>query len=324
MHLTDNDLRLIERWQRGFPLLPRPYAAIGAELGLGEADVVESLRKLKTAGVLARVGATVRPNTAGASTLAAVNVPPERVDDVAATITAEPCVTHNYEREYALNLWFVVTAADRSSVARVLDRIRARTRLDIIDLPLQRSYFVDLGFAVNRLPLRQEVTNAGADQVHVSELDRKLLRAIEDGLPLTPTPYRHVGSEIGLGQRAVIARLARLIEAGVINRFGLIVRHHELGFTANAMAAWDIADGEVDDVGKRVAAFPFVTLCYRRRRHLPQWRYNLFCMVHGRERAATLRQIDKIAREAGIAARPRAVLFSARRFKQRGATFAHA
>lgn len=328
MQLTDCDMRLIEGWQRGFPLVPRPYAAIGCEVGMSEADVIESLRKLKVAGVLARVGATVRPNAAGASTLAALRVPPERLDDVAAIVNAEASVTHNYEREHAFNLWFVVTAADRSSVDRVLSRIHTQTRLDVLDLPLQHSYFIDLGFAVNRRASqsarRHEMAGAKPALLAPSAADRRLLRAIEGGLPLAPMPYRRIAADLGIGQKAVMGRLASLIEAGVISRFGLIVRHHELGFTANAMAVWDIADTEVDAVGERIAAFPSVTLCYRRQRRPPQWPYNLFCMIHGRERAATLRHVGEIAQGVGVAARPHAVLFSCRRFKQRGATFAHA
>jgi DNA-binding Lrp family transcriptional regulator len=125
-------------------------------------------------------------------------------------------------------------------------------------------------------------------------------------------------------QNGVLRRLARMLDAGVINRLGLIVRHHELGIAANAMAVWDVSDDAIDVAGESVAAFPFVTLCYRRQRHPPEWPYNLFCMVHGRDRATTLRQVSEIGAGAGLADRPHAVLFSTRRFKQRGATLARA
>jgi DNA-binding Lrp family transcriptional regulator len=323
--LADSDMRLIEGWQRGFPLLPRPYAAIGRDLGMTEGEVIDRLHRLRTAGILARVGATVRPNAAGASTLAAISAAPERVEEIAAIVNAEPAVTHNYEREHAFNLWFVVTSADRAGVAATLDRIRGKTRLDVLDLPLLRSYFIDLGF-----PLRPDdaaprrIASGAPASAGVSGEDRRLLRAIEDGLPLTSLPYRRVATVLRVGQIAVIRRLARMLESGAINRLGLIVRHRELGFIANAMAVWDIADSEIDAVGERVAAFPSVTLCYRRQRRPPKWPYNLFWMVHGRDRAGTLRRVTEIADGAGIAARPHAILFSTRRFKQRGATLARA
>jgi DNA-binding Lrp family transcriptional regulator len=293
-----------------------------------ESDVIERLRKLRMAGILSRVGATVRPHAAGASTLAAMAVPPERLADVAATVNAEPSVTHNYAREHALNLWFVVTAADRDSVERVLARIRRQTELSLVDLPLLRAYFVDLGFPVNgqasrERPPRRPAAAAPAG-ARASDAERRLLRAIEDGLPLTPFPYRRIGAGLGIGQKAVMRQLGDLLEARIINRLGLIVRHRELGYTANAMAVWDIADAEVDAVGERIATLPSVTLCYRRQRRPPQWPYNLFCMVHGRDRGTTLARVAEIAGCAGIAGKPHAALFSTQRFKQRGATLARA
>ena len=182
MRLTANEARLIDRWQRGFPLVRRPYAEIGRDAGLSERDVIEMLRRLKAAGVLSRIGATVRPNTVGASTLAAIEVPPERLQDVAALVSSEPSVTHNYEREHAVNLWFVVTAANRGTVDLVLDRIRDVTGLLVHDLPLLRSYFVDLGFALcgpgAERVVRQRRTAATA---RICDADRMLVRAIEDG-----------------------------------------------------------------------------------------------------------------------------------------------
>lgn len=155
----------------------------------------------------------------------------------------------------------------------------------------------------------------------IDDMDRRLLAAIEDGLPLTPQPYAAVARRLGWGEADVLARLCRLRAEGVISRFGLVVRHHELGYRANAMAVWDVPDAQVDDVGRRLAAYDFVTLCYRRPRRLPQWPYNLFCMVHGRDRATVREQIARLNAEQRLAAHPHDVLFSRRRFKQRGARY---
>ena len=154
--------------------------------------------------------------------------------------------------------------------------------------------------------------------------DRRLLAAIADGFPLVAEPYAAVGADVGLTEDEVIARLRRLCEAGVIRRLGVIVRHHELGFRANAMVAWDVPDAEADELGRRLAACDCVTLCYRRRRAPPGWPYNLFCMIHGRDRSVVERQIEQVAAAAALDRYPRAVLFSRRRFKQRGARYAEA
>jgi DNA-binding Lrp family transcriptional regulator len=119
----------------------------------------------------------------------------------------------------------------------------------------------------------------------------------------------------------VLAQLRDWLAAGLLKRFGVVVRHHELGFTANAMAVWDVPDGDVTAVGRRLAAEPGVTLCYRRSRSLPDWPYNLFCMVHGQAREAVEERVAEIAATQGLAGVPHALLFSRRRFKQTGARY---
>jgi DNA-binding Lrp family transcriptional regulator len=155
----------------------------------------------------------------------------------------------------------------------------------------------------------------------LSAIDRRLIAAIQDGLPLVERPFQTVGEAIGLSEDEVIAGLQRLIGDGTIKRFGIVVRHRELGYRANAMVVWDVPDEQVKGAGQRLAELPFITLCYRRPRRPPAWPYNLFCMIHGRERAPVLAQIEAAARAAGLDGRPRAVLFSRRCFKQRGARY---
>jgi DNA-binding Lrp family transcriptional regulator len=156
----------------------------------------------------------------------------------------------------------------------------------------------------------------------LSAIDRRLLAAIQNGLPIVERPFEAVGEAIGLSGDEVIAALQRLIADGTIKRFGIVVRHRELGYRANAMVVWDVPDEQVVEAGRRLAELPFITLCYRRPRRPPAWPYNLFCMIHGRERATVLDQIEAATRAAGLDGEPRAILFSRRCFKQRGARYA--
>lgn len=157
--------------------------------------------------------------------------------------------------------------------------------------------------------------------MELTDLDRRLIAAVQDGLPLVPRPYAAVAAAAGCGEDEALARLGAMVEAGIIKRLGLVVRHHELGYCANAMTVWDIPDAEVDAVAARIAAHDCVTLCYRRPRRPPDWPYNLFAMVHGRDRVRVEAQVAGIAAELGIPDERRAVLFSTRRFKQRGARY---
>ncbi|MCM8596189.1 AsnC family transcriptional regulator [Accumulibacter sp.] len=131
----------------------------------------------------------------------------------------------------------------------------------------------------------------------IDETDRRLVRATQAGLPLVERPYHQVADELGIAPEEVMRRLARLLEEGVIRRIGVVPNHYAIGYTANGMSVWDVADERVDRLGERVGALDFVTHCYHRPRRLPEWRYNLFAMVHGASRAEVL---DKVARIAGL------------------------
>ncbi len=157
----------------------------------------------------------------------------------------------------------------------------------------------------------------------IDPIDRRLLSAIENGLPLVSEPYRQIAEQLGLSEDEVIIRLIRLTEDKIIKRFGLVVRHHELGYRANAMVVWDVPDKSVDNVGRQAAAKDYVTLCYRRPRRMPKWPFNLFCMIHGKDRVAVRKLIDQLNHETELGAYPSSVLFSRRRFKQRGARYGH-
>ena len=319
--VADPAMRLADRWQRDFPLVSRPFARVGAEEGVTENEVIQMIDGLVVDGRLGRIGATVRPNVMGASTLAAISVPRGRLDEVAAVVSAEACVNHNYERENAINLWFVVTAPDKASLAASLGRIRTRSGLELLDLPLERAYHIDLGFSLGGGPKPVSCRAVAAPYPEPDDADRALVAAIEDGLPLVPRPYAVVAEALGMSEADVVARIGRLGEAGIITRFGCILRHRALGFRANAMAVWDVPDEVVDDLARDLAIRPEVTLCYRRTRHRPAWPYNLFCMIHGRERGAVSALVERAARVTGLARFPSATLFSTRCFKQRGARF---
>ena len=139
---------LLNDRQRDFPLTPTPFADIAEALGVDEAAVLREARALVAEGLASRVGAVVRPNTVGASTLAAVAAPEDEASVVAETIGRRPEVNHCYRREHVYNIWFVVTAADRAAVAASLAAIEAETGLDVLDLPLVEPFHIDLGFAL--------------------------------------------------------------------------------------------------------------------------------------------------------------------------------
>jgi DNA-binding Lrp family transcriptional regulator len=144
--LNDLERRLVNDFQHDFPLSPTPYADMAQRLGVREDEVMAALARLQAAGAVSRVGAVLRPNTVGVSTLAAMSVPVADLERVAALVNGYREVNHNYEREHALNLWFVATAPDSQRLQHVLDDIAARSGYEVLSFPLLEDYHIDLGF----------------------------------------------------------------------------------------------------------------------------------------------------------------------------------
>jgi len=158
-------------------------------------------------------------------------------------------------------------------------------------------------------------------QAVLDKQDQALITLMQTGLPLTATPYADLGKKLNLDEADVIQRIKSLNEINIIKRFGVVVRHHELGYRANAMTVWNIPDETVSELGLCMGQFDFVTLCYRRPRRLPDWPYNLFTMIHGKDRDDVLENIQLLAKRCELGEIEHKVLFSTRRFKQRGAIY---
>ncbi|MDO9103764.1 MAG: AsnC family transcriptional regulator [Methylovulum sp.] len=150
--------------------------------------------------------------------------------------------------------------------------------------------------------------------------DRQLLEAIQLGLPVCPRPYEEIGKQCDMSEAEVIARLTVLKQNGLIKRMGVIVKHHPLGYRANAMVVWNVPDDLIAQLGGHASRFPFVTLCYQRPRK-PEWPYNLYCMIHGKDRAVVLAQLEQLNQACGLQNFDQEILFSRRCFKQRGAVY---
>jgi len=152
----------------------------------------------------------------------------------------------------------------------------------------------------------------------IDAIDRRLILATQAGLPLTSRPFATVGAQLGIEESEVIERFKRLKAAGVVRRIAVVPNHYAVGYRANAMTVWDVPDDRIDEVGRRVGALDFVSHCYRRPRHIPAWRYNLFAMVHGRDREEAERRITKLRAVIGEDAEAHDVLWSRRILKKTG------
>ncbi|WP_280535615.1 Lrp/AsnC family transcriptional regulator [Halopenitus sp. POP-27] len=337
------DAALIDGYQSGFPVVDRPFEtvadAIAAETGhdVDGNEILERVRDLREAGVFRRFGAVLNPPVIGSSTLAAVQAPADRFEEIAETVNGHRQVNHNYRRDHEWNMWFVVTAGSRTRRDDILSAIESETGCSVLTLPMLTDYYIDLEFPVvngDRFA-RESVAGEDASATRISEdargdlspLEADLLVAIQDGFPLSATPYRDVAADINssstgidASSAAVRAAIRRLLADGCIKRIGCVVNHVVTGFRNNCMVVWDVPDADLDEYGERVGSLPYVTLCYHRPRRPEQdWPYNLFTMIHGREAEAVDAKIDELA--ADYLPVPHERLYSTETLKQTGARY---
>jgi DNA-binding Lrp family transcriptional regulator len=260
-----------------------------------------------------------RPNTVGASLLAAIAVPPERVEEIARLVSKEPGVNHNYLRENRYNVWFVVTASTESDVEAALARIELAAGLHVLRLPLLEPFHIDLGFDLQDGSVPRD--GGLVPPAPPTAAEQALVRETVRGLPLVAAPYQEIAKSLRISERQVLLKLEEMLRDGRIRRIGAVIRHRRLGYDANAMVVWDVPDEKAGALGAALARDTAVTLCYRRARALPDWPYNLYCMVHGRERSRVLHEIHRLTAACGAGRYPRMVLFSSRCFTQKAANY---
>ncbi|MHB9288174.1 Lrp/AsnC family transcriptional regulator [Halobacteriales archaeon Cl-PHB] len=341
-HLATADRAILNAFQGGFPIMHKPFgpAATALQAGgvaLSTPGLVSRLSRLVDRDVVSRFGPLIDTEaTGGTTTLVAMHVPADRFESVAAIVNDVPEVAHNYERDHLLNCWFVLTVPESGTVGAVLADIEDATGLTTYDLPKRREFHLGARFPIEG-PFDDEgvdlttveggevptAESAGADGLSEAEYD--LLLAVQDGLPLSETPYADVADAIDADTAWVVDTLRRFRASGVVRRVGVIPNHYAIGYTENAMTVWDLPDDAVGSVGTAVGDLPFVTHCYERPRHDGVWPYNLFAMVHGRTEAECRERREAVrsavADHVDLAASDHEVLYSRRILKKTGVRF---
>ena len=332
--LSDLERRFINRYQGGFPLVERPFAAAAGELGSDEATLIATLRGLLANGVLSRFGPLFDAERLGGRfTLAAMAVPEADFDRVAAQLAALPEVAHNYRRDHALNMWFVLATPSDQGLREALGLIRDLTGLEVLDFPKLAEYHLgfwlhldaDGGLGIRRWE-RPQPPGEGArvvpkEGIIPDELDSALVTATQGGLPLVAKPYAAIARELGVSSARVRRGLAAMLDRGAIRRIGAVPNHYRLGLRGNGMTVWDIEDEAVDRLGAAIAALEGVSHCYRRPRRPPLWPYNLFAMLHGRDRDEVRAAAARVAALVTGHCRSHEILFSQAVLKKTGLRF---
>jgi len=322
--LDDRDKTLMSVIQANFPVDRRPFERLAAYLGDDGEDLERRVRKMRSDGVIRRLGAVFDSRKLGyVSTLVAGRVDPDDLDEVAAEVSKLTGVTHNYRREHAYNLWFTLTSESTERLEETLEDLRQRTTArELHSLPALKVYKIRVNFqfaessgiidaAVSHD--RAFSTPHQAPTEPFSDDQKQLVRLLQDNLPDLPKPFDAVADRLGWSVGRVLEQIEDWLAAGVIRRLGAVVRHQRLGFRANGMAVLDVPEDREDEVGAILAARSEISHCYCRPR-LPDFPYGLFAMVHGHDEQGVCDLVASIAGELKIENYD--VLFSTTEYKK--------
>lgn len=290
----------INLYQGDFPLRERPFEIVAERLGSTEKNILAMVDRLKQLKLISRFGPLYDAVTIGGGlTLAAIEVPESHYQAVTAIVNQHHQVAHNYRREHQLNMWFVLATEKPEDIASVIATIEKDTALKVYNFPKEQEFYIGLWLhlsddgTLHTVPVPNKTLPA-VSICELDDLDRKLINATQSGFSIDASPYLSIGNQLGISQSEVLSRLQKMLDSGVIRRIGAVPNHYRLGLTANGMTVWDVPDDKVEALGSLIGQLDFVSHCYRRPRHLPLWRYNLFAMVHGDNRDEVDKKVAQI------------------------------
>jgi siroheme decarboxylase len=317
------DREILNLIQREVPLEREPFDAIGREVGIAGDEVIRRVEALKRGRVIRQISAIFDTRVLGyESSLVAAKIPPEKLAEGAKAINSHPGVSHNYERNNELNLWYTVAVPPDSRLGLegtvdVLHHISGAEKTRI--LPTLKLFKIGVTLdmkegatARKEAPQYGEADRRSADR-NISEDDKAAIRALQEDIPLTPRPFDLWGRQVGLSYEELLDRAFDLQRRKIMRRFSAVLYHRKAGFRANAMGVWRVPDERIEEVGDTFAHYQAVSHCYQRPTY-EDWPYAIFSMVHGRTVEECENVLRAMSEESGIA--EYASLYSTREYKK--------
>lgn len=294
--------RLLETVQRAVPLEPRPFLSIAQQLSLSEQEVIRALRQFKAESIIREISAVFDPAMLGyRAALAAFRVDDERLADVARIVSEHPGVSHCYSRDSSVNLWFTITVGPEQDLEIEFARLAAADGVQEAHLlPALKVYKIGVF-----LPMTETGAPVAVAQRKLSAprpltpREKAVARALQNDLPLISNPFAELAKDSGLTEAELLECARTLLDRGVIRRYAAVLRHREAGYLANAMVCWKAPREAIDDAGRKLAADPAVSHCYRRPAW-PGWPYELYTMIHERNEERLDAAIKRLAEASGL------------------------
>ena len=318
--MDDLDKELLNEIQWTFPLVTRPFDAIAKKFNTTPEIVKERLNKLKESGVLRQLSAIFDTRKLGyTSSLVAMEIEPDELEYVASQINRHPGVSHNYERDHQFNLWFTLavppgsdlkTELDKFNVLEGIKKVRMLPTLQLFKIGVKLDMVDEKKHDVAPTEQKKETKNV---KFEPTEQDKEFIRELQKDMEIIDEPFVKAANNLGITENKLFEKMKYYEEIGVMRRFAAILRHRQVGFTANGMIVWNVPKDKISDVGAKLGSFPQVSHCYERPTY-PDWPYNVFSMIHckthdeANEMAKTIQ--DQVHVDDYM------ILFSSREFKK--------
>ena len=329
---TDFDLtdrKLLNILQSTFPLVERPFLAMGRDLGLTEQEAIEAVRSLKDRNVVRQISAIFDTRRLGyKTTLVAMRFADEDLESGARIINEHPGVSHNYARTGPFNLWFTIAVAPDESLEETVQEMSQRSGAETYRMmPTIRFFKIGVNF-----DMVKEVGNAasyspdgydrgdsnGSDEtwnkvVPVTEFEKDVIREFQEDIELHPRPFDPMVDRLGISHQELFDLAAEFQERKIMRRYSAVLHHRRAGFKANSMAVWNVPEERAVEVGAIMAGSKWVTHCYQRPT-FPDWHYTHFSMIH----ATTRDECESVARQISEATgiEDYMLLYSTREYKK--------
>jgi len=284
--LDESDKELLNEIQWTFPLVTRPFDAIAKKFDTTPEIIKEKLKNLKEIGVLRQLSAIFDTRKLGyTSSLVAMEIEHDELDHVASQINRHPGVSHNYERDHQFNLWFTLAVPpgadlndelEKFNVLKGIKKVRMLPTLQLFKIGVKLDLVDDKKHDIAPSEEKKEIKNI---EFKPTEQDKDFIRELQKDMEIIDEPFVKAAKNLGITEDEVFAKMKHYEDVGVMRRFAAILRHRQVGFTANGMIVWKVPEDRITSVGETLGSFPQVSHCYERPTY-DDWPYNVFSMIH--------------------------------------------
>jgi len=284
--LSDIDKHILEELQNDFPLVSRPFKIFAEKLDITEETLLEKINILCSEKIIRNISAIINASKIGfQSTLVAVKVNENQVENIAQKINKHPGVSHNYLRDHSYNIWFTLTIKKDKDLKNEIEEIlnfSGKKVIDYLILPSIRTFKIGVNFRFNQKKYDNEINETTVDkkEIKLSATDKKIINKIQDNIDVISEPWKMISSSLNIDEELLFERILYLKKSGPIRRISATINHRKAGILFNAMCCFNVPEEQIISAGIKISEHPQITHCYQRKTFPCKWDYSLFAMVH--------------------------------------------